>query len=117
MAIPAIDPVVSNVVLVAERNRLGGRHGYIGDERTGVNPICGPYDSAQHDNRRHNADLRQAVGTSVKNLRHRQTDSDTGRFARRACFTEPTIHPSHYSCAHQDGVKKSQNRVKIASRL
>jgi len=58
VAVSAVDAVVADVVFMAERNRLVAGHTYVGNERSCVNLISAPDDSAQRQKRRRDADLR-----------------------------------------------------------
>ena len=70
VAVAAIDAIVGNVVLVAERNRLVAGYIHICDKRSGVNLISRPNGSSQQQHYGYNADFCQAVRAAVKDLCH-----------------------------------------------
>src|SRR6266436_2484314 len=72
VAVAAVNAVVANVVLMAERNRLIAGHIHIGYERSGVNLISRPYGSTQQQQYGHDADFCHAVRAAVKDLCHAQ---------------------------------------------
>src|SRR5208283_4021521 len=71
MAVPAIDAIVGDVVLMAERDRLILRHVDVGVVISAVKPVRGG-DQRGHAKQDYKyADARNAIGTSVEDLRHR----------------------------------------------
>jgi len=72
VAIAAINPVIADMVFVAEWNRLVTHNIHIRDERSRVDFIGRPYSSTHQQQRGHDADSRQAVRAAVKDLCHTQ---------------------------------------------
>jgi len=88
VAIAAIDAVIGDMVLMAERHRLIARHFNQSGERSRIQPIRGPNDSADGQQRGRNTDFRKAVRATVKDLRHPLPQTCSHRAERRpaACY-------------------------------
>jgi len=114
VAVAAIDSVVADVVLVTERNRLTGRHIHIGGERPCVDLVGGQDDGADHQQNSHDADFRQAVRTSMEDLRHAQQTQLLTRngLARKCACCSTTSHTNRASIntASRTGFATSRTR-------
>src|SRR5207249_4598352 len=70
VAVPAVDPVVGNVMLVAEGNRLLPRNAHQRVERALIQTVGGPHDSADRKQGAGDTHASQTVRAAMKNLRH-----------------------------------------------
>ena len=84
MAIAAINPVIADMVFVAEWNRLVTHNIHIRDERSRVDFIGRPYSSTHQQQRCSDADSRQAIRAAVKDLCHTQPSQSRCYFPARA---------------------------------
>src|SRR5437879_5944 len=75
MAVAAIEAVVTDVMLVTEGDGLIFSDSYIGDIGAAVHPVCEGDDESGDEATNDDADLRDGIGTSMKDLRHFQTGS------------------------------------------
>jgi hypothetical protein len=71
MAVPAVDAIVGDVVLMAEWDRLILRHVDVGVICSAVKPVGGGDQGGHAKQDYKDADPRNAIGTSVKDLGHR----------------------------------------------
>jgi len=80
MTIAAVNAVVTNVVLVAERNRLGASYIDVRNERSRIDFVGRPYCPTKQEKDGNNTDFRQAICAAVKDLCHGRARPDNIRF-------------------------------------
>src|SRR5436305_785802 len=70
VAVPAIDTVIADMMLVTERNRLIEGYIDIGDKRSRVNLVRRQHNNTQNHQRRYDTHLRDTVRAAMEQLCH-----------------------------------------------